>query len=81
LNRRVEAERTATAALRHALKDWFYGTHEPYDSWLQEYSEGTGAAKDKSAAATTVPAQVNQSPEADIEALVAGSGVDDLLSE
>ncbi|MDX3065040.1 DNA sulfur modification protein DndB [Streptomyces sp. ND04-05B] len=36
---RPEAEKAARAALGRALKEWFYGTDEPYKSWLAQFAQ------------------------------------------
>ncbi|MCD9875235.1 DNA sulfur modification protein DndB [Streptomyces guryensis] len=36
---RPEAEQVARAALGRALKEWFYGTAEPYKSWLAQFAQ------------------------------------------
>ncbi|MFE5627828.1 hypothetical protein [Streptomyces sp. NPDC056543] len=36
---RPEAEKAARAALGRALKEWFYGTDEPYNSWLAQFGQ------------------------------------------
>lgn len=75
---RPEAEKTARAALGRALKEWFYGTDEPYRSWLAQFiQEG-------------VPTQQPDDPADDAEDLAASAegaedepvtSVDDLLGE
>ncbi|MFE5596615.1 hypothetical protein [Streptomyces sp. NPDC056549] len=36
---RPEAEKAARAALGRALKEWFYGTDEPYKNWLAQFTQ------------------------------------------
>ncbi|MFJ2805063.1 hypothetical protein [Kitasatospora sp. NPDC087271] len=80
--RKIEAQRTVAAALRYALKNWFYDSHEPFASWIQEYGENAKSVQTPAVVAAGVPAQSHLplDSEGGDEAL-SGPGVADLLSE
>ncbi|MFF3947143.1 hypothetical protein ACFYYN_20270 [Streptomyces sp. NPDC001902] len=80
---RLAAERNANAALGRALRDWFYGTDEPFRAWQLEYGQAHAQAlKAGAAAATPVPAQAAAPPEsAASRAEHPTSSIEDLLSE
>lgn len=43
---RVEAENASRTALGRALKEWFYGTDEPYKSWLVQLDQRGASSED-----------------------------------
>jgi hypothetical protein len=79
----LEAERLAGAALGRSLRDWFYGSDEPFQAWKIEYSEKDTPRPEPAAAdGGTLPEQLRRAPEPSTSAAdLTYADIDDLLGE